>query len=258
MSVLRSCWLLLCVLAGQQLAAGWALNRQQYRSRPFSRGLPRGNRLCRPQSTSADVFFEEHLQSMAESALKQLSLVFDCERIDPDEISEVLLELGVLSVSVEVQGEKPDALNDEANWMDLIKTKSWSTALLRANVPNSFDADGLAKTIRSIYSDQPLDIRLDAIEDKDWVIHVQQMWNPQVIGDLTIRFPWHEDIASTTPHSLVLEGGAAFGTGDHPTTRLCCKWLQNHVQNEATLLDYGCGSAILGLGKYFHILLFVC
>jgi ribosomal protein L11 methyltransferase len=49
----------------------------------------------------------------------------------------------------------------------------------------------------------------------------------------------------------VLEGGAAFGTGDHPTTRLCCRWLQDvlKMKSQSSVLDYGCGSAILGLAS---------
>ena len=166
----------------------------------------------------------------------------------------------------------------------------------------------------------------------DWVRHVQESWPPQVIGDLTVYFPWHTTVpmlettarsttttvtpptappvdsaataTGTSPgqrYSLVLEGGAAFGTGDHPTTRLCCRWLQEAVVTATvgvvdtayphvsagvdssgdgsvgsgagknggnaldaaaagavkatpphvlSVLDYGCGSGILGLGKY--------
>ena len=67
------------------------------------------------------------------------------------------------------------------------------------------------------------------VENIDWVLHVQETWEPQVIGDLTIRFPWHDQAQTTTKEELVLEGGAAFGTGDHPTTRLCCRWLQRNI-----------------------------
>ena len=60
----------------------------------------------------------------------------------------------------------------------------------------------------------------------------------EIVGDKKEKF------------ELVLEGGAAFGTGDHPTTRLCCSWLQSSIAEsgvaETSVLDYGCGSAILG------------
>ena len=85
------------------------------------------------------------------------------------------------------------------------------------------------------------------------ISHVQSSWEPMVINDLVLSFPWHNisslETNKNTLHHIVLEGGAAFGTGDHPTTRLCIKWLQNHqkdIQNKC-ILDYGCGSAILAL-----------
>ena len=94
--------------------------------------------------------------------------------------------------------------------------------------------------------------QVENVEDKDWIQHVQSTWKPQIIGDLTILFPWHNAGLSKTSKKLVLEGGAAFGTGDHPTTRLCCRWLEKilskkELAENLTLLDYGCGSAILGL-----------
>jgi ribosomal protein L11 methyltransferase len=76
-----------------------------------------------------------------------------------------------------------------------------------------------------------------------------------VIGDdLTVRFPWHDASLIKTSKELVLEGGAAFGTGDHPTTRLCCRWLQDVLKrkNDVSVLDYGCGSAILGLASLLY------
>lgn len=163
---------------------------------------------------------------------------------------------------MEMESERPDALNEEDNWSDLGKIRSWQEALLRANFPASFDEQELRNLIALSYPDSPDNsVRIDVeyVEDKDWVSHVQQSWKPLVIGDVTVLFPWHLDEAGgsvesvQTKHRLVLEGGAAFGTGDHPTTRLCCRWLQRNLANQEskqspkTVLDYGCGSAILGL-----------
>lgn len=182
--------------------------------------------------------------------LKQFQILYDCDAIDSDTISEFFFELGSLSVSCEVQSEKY-ILNDESKWSDLIKTKSWKTALLRAHFPSSFDSDSVLAVVRSTFPDIVFDAELTSVEDKDWVAHVQSSWNPIVIGDLTIRFPWHTDQPTQTKYELVLEGGAAFGTGDHPTTRLCSRWIEANVMHgdpsEKEILDYGCGSAILGL-----------
>ena len=185
-----------------------------------------------------------------------MQIRFNCDEINSEELSELLFECGVLSVSVEGESEKPSVLNDEKNWNDLQKTKSWQTALLRANFPTSFDAAGLADILKAAYPDTPIDLSFEDVVEKDWVSDVQKNWAPLVIDDLTIRFPWHSAEAINTKMNLVLEGGAAFGTGDHPTTRLCTRWLARTLREDKksgagaaglTVLDFGCGSAILGL-----------
>ena len=200
---------------------------------------------------------EDTIMNVAGSPLKQLQIRFNCDDVDSDDISELLFEVGTLSVSVEVESEK-DILNDQSKWVDLIKTKSWDTALLRANFPSSFNAEGLTDILAVAFPDVAFEFVVVDVEDKDWVSDIQKTWLPQVIGNLTVRFPWHlKDVDSLDKSDegqleLVLEGGAAFGTGDHPTTRLCCRWLEQTIgpdarSNQLSVLDYGCGSAILGL-----------
>lgn len=201
--------------------------------------------------------------------IQQLVIRFDCDDVDPEEISELLFEAGTLSVSVEVETEKPHVLNEETHWQDLAKTRSWAKAVLRANVASSFNKAGLQSLLELTYPQIQFDVQTRDVEVIDWVQHVQQSWPPQVIGDLTVRFPWHDhpdsdSLSAQQPMKqgleLILEGGAAFGTGDHPTTRLCCKWLQQSIEQatsagtQPAVLDYGCGSAILGLGKSVEIL----
>ena len=216
------------------------------------------------------------------NALQQLSLLFDCDTIDSDTISEFLFELGCLSVSCEVNSER-DSYTEEKKWSDIIKIKNWKSAILTANFPSSFDTNSLIDVIKLTFPDILFDFQNGVVENKDWILHVQSSWAPMVIGDLTISFPWHQTTTSTTtptattlpatstttdstvapqtqdvdkvhtittPHHIILEGGAAFGTGDHPTTRLCLRWLQRNVPSykgePCNVLDYGCGSAILG------------
>eukprot|EP01041_Mallomonas_annulata_P011089 gene11089-23185_t len=185
------------------------------------------------------------------SPLQQLLIRFDCEKVDPEEISELLFEIGTLSVSVEVESEIKNFLNDEKRWSDLGKQRSWSIALLKAFFPSTFDSDMLQVILESTYPDIQFNVEIKDLENKDWQTEVQKNWPPQIIGDLTIRFPWHDETLTTTSKELVLEGGAAFGTGDHPTTRLCCRFLDKIISNNPSksisVLDYGCGSAILGL-----------
>ena len=88
---------------------------------------------------------------------------------------------------------------------------------------------------------------IDRLEDADWVTLTQRQFEPMRVGErLWIVPTWHEapDAAAI---NVVLDPGAAFGTGSHPTTRLCLAWLERSVRAGDTVLDYGCGSGILAI-----------
>lgn len=88
---------------------------------------------------------------------------------------------------------------------------------------------------------------VEPVEDADWVAEVQRQFDPIRIGHrLWIVPSWHSAPAGTGV-PIVLDPGAAFGTGSHPTTRLCLEWLESRVGSSDTVLDYGCGSGILGI-----------
>jgi ribosomal protein L11 methyltransferase len=85
------------------------------------------------------------------------------------------------------------------------------------------------------------------VEDQDWVRLTQSQFDPIPVGKRIWVVPsWH---AAPDPDALVLEldPGLAFGTGSHPTTRLCMEWLEQSVEQNQSVLDYGCGSGILAI-----------
>ncbi|HEZ1097853.1 TPA: 50S ribosomal protein L11 methyltransferase [Neisseria meningitidis] len=85
----------------------------------------------------------------------------------------------------------------------------------------------------------------ETIEDQDWVRLTQSQFDPIRISDrLWITPSWHE-VPEGSAVNLRLDPGLAFGTGSHPTTRLCLKWLDTQLKNGESVLDYGCGSGIL-------------
>lgn len=89
--------------------------------------------------------------------------------------------------------------------------------------------------------------RIEALEERDWNRAWMEGFAPQRYGErLWIVPSWH---TPPEPHAvnLLLDPGLAFGTGSHPTTRLCLEWLDRHPPTGATLIDYGCGSGILAL-----------
>ena len=88
---------------------------------------------------------------------------------------------------------------------------------------------------------------IDELADADWVAETQRQFEPIRAGRrLWIVPTWH-----TPPEpdavNIVLDPGAAFGTGSHPTTRLVLAWLEDEVTGGETVIDYGCGSGILAI-----------
>lgn len=96
----------------------------------------------------------------------------------------------------------------------------------------------------------PDDAAFDSLEDEDWVGATQREFTPFPVGQrLWITPSWH---AGTHPApearvALVLDPGMAFGTGSHPTTRLCLEWLDANLRGGESVIDYGCGSGILAI-----------
>ena len=85
------------------------------------------------------------------------------------------------------------------------------------------------------------------LEEQNWVQLTQSQFDPIRVSErLWIVPSWHE---SPDPGAinLILDPGMAFGTGSHPTTRLCLEWLERNVSAGCSMLDYGCGSGILAI-----------
>jgi len=93
----------------------------------------------------------------------------------------------------------------------------------------------------------PSEYTIETVAEQDWVRLTQSQFDPIPISPrLWIVPTWHE-APDSRAINLKLDPGLAFGTGSHPTTRLCLRWLDDHLAGGETLLDYGCGSGILAI-----------
>ena len=87
-----------------------------------------------------------------------------------------------------------------------------------------------------------------AVVEQDWVRLTQSQFTPvDITPDFWIVPTWHEPPAQAK-QIIRLDPGLAFGTGTHPTTRMCLRWIATHPLNGQRVLDYGCGSGILAIG----------
>lgn len=163
-------------------------------------------------------------------------------------LADALLDDGALSVSVEDAEAGTEAETPQFGEPGSPTTPLWRLSKVVALFEPDADVAGrVAETASKVgLAGQPR-IELSEVPEQDWVRLTQSQFEPIRINDrLWIVPSWH---AAPDPAAINLEldPGLAFGTGSHPTTRLCLEWLCAKVSRGNTLLDYGCGSGILAL-----------
>ena len=98
----------------------------------------------------------------------------------------------------------------------------------------------------SFFKGEP-DFKLEQLEDKDWEREWMDNFHPIKFGERLWVCPSWRDIPDPSAVNVMLDPGLAFGTGTHPTTALCMQWLDATIKSEQTVVDFGCGSGILGI-----------
>ena len=88
---------------------------------------------------------------------------------------------------------------------------------------------------------------LMAIKDQDWVRTTLDQFKPMQIGKFWVEPSWCKENMPAGLTILKLDPGLAFGTGMHPTTQLCLEWLSDNPTTCQSVIDFGCGSGILGI-----------
>ncbi len=173
-----------------------------------------------------------------------LSLKLAADGDKAEVLADALMEAGALSVSIEDLDAGTDAELPQFGEPGLDDPKAWRrnavVALLEA------DTD-IAAMLRMLGLSANTEHEVEPVAEQDWVRLTQAQFDPIPISErLWIVPSWHD---APDPHALtlVLDPGLAFGTGSHPTTRLCLKWLEQHIKGGESLLDYGCGSGILAI-----------
>jgi ribosomal protein L11 methyltransferase len=170
-----------------------------------------------------------------------LRFTLDCRDADVDPLTEFLERLGAVSVSVAARDGEPlfgDAPGVPAYWR-----QSRLTALFPADA----DRDILVACLRNRLGAAPAAaLAVNLLADDDWSRSGRDAREPLLFGaDLCVCPGWVEPPAGR--RVLRLDPGIAFGTGSHPTTGLCLDWLAARELEDRLVIDYGCGSGILGL-----------
>ena len=173
-----------------------------------------------------------------------------CPEAQVEDLSEALEALDALSVSVEdadAQTEHEQALFGEPGMPP--PKEGWQ----RSKVVALFAKEKEAKEAAVLLAAQDFFescqlLSIAAVPDQDWVRLTQSQFAPvEITPEFWIVPTWHEP-PSQARKIIRLDPGLAFGTGTHPTTRMCLRWIATHEVKGQRVLDYGCGSGILAIG----------
>lgn len=162
-------------------------------------------------------------------------------------LSEALLEHGALSVSVEDADAGTERETPQFGEPGSPETPLWDNSKVIALFAPTDELMASVLAAAQTAGIESPDIEFEEVAEENWVQLTQSQFDPIRINErLWIVPSWHE-APDPDAINLQLDPGMAFGTGSHPTTRLCLEWLADAVQPGNTLLDYGCGSGILAL-----------
>jgi ribosomal protein L11 methyltransferase len=162
--------------------------------------------------------------------------------------SEALLDCGASSVSIEDAEAGTAAEQAQYGEPGMTIAQAWRVSTVSALFPESADVRAnLSACTQQTGSPTEPQYRVRNVAEEDWVRLTQAQFAPiEISSRLWIVPSWH---ARPAPPAVCIEldPGLAFGTGSHPTTRLCLVWLDRHLKGGETILDYGCGSGILAV-----------
>jgi ribosomal protein L11 methyltransferase len=177
-----------------------------------------------------------------------LTLIVDTDADHANALSDALLDHGALAVDLlDADADTPD---EQAIFGEPGEPPPgvWQHNRVSALFDAHLDVEAIFRAAVGDTGLMQLPVyRIETLADNDWVRLTQSQFEPIPISSrLWIVPTWHTPV-DPGAINIVLDPGLAFGTGSHPTTRLCLRWLDDNLQGGESVLDYGCGSGILAI-----------
>lgn len=175
-----------------------------------------------------------------------ISIETDCGHAEA--LADALLDAGALSASIEDADAGTPAETPQFGEPGSPTTPGWERSRVVALLAADADADALLALCAPLAGLETIPAYTrEQVAEQNWVQLTQSQFDPIRVSErLWIVPSWHE-APDAQAINLILDPGMAFGTGSHPTTRLCLEWLERSVTPAVSLLDYGCGSGILAI-----------
>ncbi|EPJ52249.1 MAG: ribosomal protein L11 methyltransferase [Osedax symbiont Rs2] len=163
-----------------------------------------------------------------------------------DQFEDLLLEAGALSVTYQDSEDQP------IYEPELGTTPLWANTVISGLFDAQQNMQQMQQQLRQAYQQLETaeafpELDIEILEDKDWEREWMKSYKPMQFGKRLWVCPSWCDAPDPQAVNLMLDPGLAFGTGTHPTTELCLRWLDSIECQNQTVTDYGCGSGILGV-----------
>jgi ribosomal protein L11 methyltransferase len=173
------------------------------------------------------------------------ALVLELEAEEADRLSDALLEFGALSVTCD---DAQAGASAGVAWFDEgADIALWPRLKLTVLTREQDDPEQALLRACAATGIAPPAFDRQTVADQDWVEKSREQFAPIPVSErLWIVPSWHSP-PDPAAINIALDPGLAFGTGSHPSTRLCLQWLEQNIAGGETVLDYGCGSGILAI-----------
>jgi ribosomal protein L11 methyltransferase len=171
-----------------------------------------------------------------------IQLTLPAADADPQALADSFAALGALSVTLQDAADQP--LFEPPPGATPLWSQVQVTALFEASADIARIAAIIAERFGAACAER---LRSEALDDRDWVRAWMDGYAPMRFGARLWIVPTGFEAPDPEGVNLLLDPGLAFGTGTHPTTALCLEWLDAHPPVDRIVIDYGCGSGILGI-----------
>lgn len=170
-----------------------------------------------------------------------LQLTFFSTKDDAENLAELLSEAGAAAVTMQDAADQPLYEPPPGT------TPLWQLTNVVGLFDDSHDAKAIVQQLTNQWSGELPEYRSEIIEDQAWERAWMDDFKPMRFGERLWIVPSWSEPPERNAINILLDPGLAFGTGTHPTTRLCLEWLDAHEIAGQTVIDYGCGSGILAI-----------
>ncbi|NOZ51599.1 MAG: 50S ribosomal protein L11 methyltransferase [Gammaproteobacteria bacterium] len=174
-----------------------------------------------------------------------IQLIFTTQKDTALALSDALGNLGAASVTLQDAADQPllePGVDETPLWQDVIVTGLFN---------RERDTDAIIHALSATITPLPR-WKQTQLDDKVWERECMQYFHAMKFGERTWVCPSWEPPPAPDAINIFLDPGLAFGTGTHATTALCLQWLDEHIKPGETVIDFGCGSGILGICALKH------